>query len=335
MPLLNCIYRLQSGTRLFGIINVMKTANFLKFIIVILAVFLIAVISYFIWNRFYNQPKSQVACTMEAKLCPDGSSVGRTGPDCEFAECPPNNTVGNITYQNNRYGFDFTLPLSWKGYAIVNSAWEGRSVAENNAVVETGPEISIRHPLWTSKVPRQDIPIFIFTTGQWNSLSRDDFHIGAAPINPGELGRNNGYVFALPARYNYAFPAGFEEVDQIMQNHPLLAFEPKEIAGISGTISGNVLLGPTCPVQRIPPDPNCADKPYATKLVLTTADNPAVVAEFSSDANGNFSVKAAPGEYVIRSGGTGFYPRCSNNGTIKISADGITTTTVFCDTGIR
>lgn len=28
------------------------------------------------------------ACTMEAKLCPDGSSVGRTGPNCEFAPCP-------------------------------------------------------------------------------------------------------------------------------------------------------------------------------------------------------------------------------------------------------
>ena len=29
-----------------------------------------------------------VVCTMEAKLCPDGSSVGRTGPNCEFAACP-------------------------------------------------------------------------------------------------------------------------------------------------------------------------------------------------------------------------------------------------------
>lgn len=27
-------------------------------------------------------------CTQEAKLCPDGSYVGRTGPRCEFAECP-------------------------------------------------------------------------------------------------------------------------------------------------------------------------------------------------------------------------------------------------------
>ncbi|GEM_PF-687409 len=33
---------------------------------------------------------SPVACTMEAKLCPDGSAVGRTGPNCEFAPCPTN-----------------------------------------------------------------------------------------------------------------------------------------------------------------------------------------------------------------------------------------------------
>ncbi|KKR99438.1 MAG: hypothetical protein UU51_C0027G0002 [Microgenomates group bacterium GW2011_GWC1_41_20] len=31
---------------------------------------------------------TQKACTLEAKICPDGSSVGRTGPNCEFAPCP-------------------------------------------------------------------------------------------------------------------------------------------------------------------------------------------------------------------------------------------------------
>jgi len=30
----------------------------------------------------------QKACTMEAKLCSDGSSVGRSGPNCEFTPCP-------------------------------------------------------------------------------------------------------------------------------------------------------------------------------------------------------------------------------------------------------
>lgn len=32
-----------------------------------------------------------VECQADAKLCPDGSAVGRVGPDCEFAECPEYN----------------------------------------------------------------------------------------------------------------------------------------------------------------------------------------------------------------------------------------------------
>jgi hypothetical protein len=36
-----------------------------------------------------QQPR---ACTMEAKLCPDGSAVGRIGPNCEFAPCPTDNS---------------------------------------------------------------------------------------------------------------------------------------------------------------------------------------------------------------------------------------------------
>lgn len=29
-----------------------------------------------------------VACTMDAKICPDGSYVSRQGPECRFAACP-------------------------------------------------------------------------------------------------------------------------------------------------------------------------------------------------------------------------------------------------------
>ncbi len=35
-----------------------------------------------------STPAAPVACTMEAKMCPDGSYVGRSGPKCEFAACP-------------------------------------------------------------------------------------------------------------------------------------------------------------------------------------------------------------------------------------------------------
>ena len=37
--------------------------------------------------------KNGVACTQEAKQCPDGSYVGRIGPNCEFAECSGENSA--------------------------------------------------------------------------------------------------------------------------------------------------------------------------------------------------------------------------------------------------
>ncbi len=39
-----------------------------------------------IWRRWFKSP--EVVCTMEAKICPDGSAVGRIPPTCEFAPCP-------------------------------------------------------------------------------------------------------------------------------------------------------------------------------------------------------------------------------------------------------
>jgi hypothetical protein len=43
------------------------------------------------FERAVEPPPSDgdsVACTMEAKECPDGSFVGRQPPACEFAPCP-------------------------------------------------------------------------------------------------------------------------------------------------------------------------------------------------------------------------------------------------------
>jgi len=48
------------------------------------------------------------ACTMEAKICPDGSAVGRTGPNCEFAPCPQ--LVGN---DSDAHGCIGSAGYSW------------------------------------------------------------------------------------------------------------------------------------------------------------------------------------------------------------------------------
>jgi len=70
-----------------------------------------------------NQQNSgeQVACTMDAKLCPDGSSVGREGPKCEFKACPEvkvetpvAKTADWKTYTNTQYGFELKYPSDFK-----------------------------------------------------------------------------------------------------------------------------------------------------------------------------------------------------------------------------
>jgi putative hemolysin len=55
-----------------------------------------------------NSNPGGIACTADAKLCPDGSAVGRTGPDCEFAPCP--HLVGN---DSDIHGCKGSAGYSW------------------------------------------------------------------------------------------------------------------------------------------------------------------------------------------------------------------------------
>src|SRR5690242_5084148 len=52
-------------------------------------------------NPNIPNPNQPVACTMDAKMCPDGSYVGRVGPNCEFAMCPAGTTTtpGTKTFE--------------------------------------------------------------------------------------------------------------------------------------------------------------------------------------------------------------------------------------------
>ncbi|RAP78467.1 hypothetical protein [Paenibacillus montanisoli] len=130
------------------------------------------------------------------------------------------NQVHQTVYENTQYGFRFTLPDSWKGYTIVTDKWNGQD-ATDGKVAESGASIGIRHPEWTADKPRQDIPIYVFTIDQWNALQQEKFFIGAAPMGPSELTRNDKYVFALPARYNFAYLDGYQEVEDILKDNPI------------------------------------------------------------------------------------------------------------------
>ncbi len=61
------------------------------------------------------------ACTEEAKLCSDGSAVGRTGPNCEFTPCP----------MVERPWTDLTPPVA--------CTMEAKMCPDGSAVGRTGP----------------------------------------------------------------------------------------------------------------------------------------------------------------------------------------------------
>lgn len=132
-------------------------------------------------------------------------------------------SVTTTEYINKEYGFGLTLPQRWQGYTIVTDTWVGQHMS--GAPAERGAVITVRHPAWTMDRPRQDIPIMIFPYDAWELIQTEQLSVSAAPIPPTELGRNNRYIFALPARYNYAFPEGFEEVERIIANTPLTTFD--------------------------------------------------------------------------------------------------------------
>lgn len=151
--------------------------------------------------------------TEDATTDESGTEANTSDDENEMSE--------GVTYRNDTYGFTVNLPESWEGFTLVEDTWES-NVTDNEA---SGPQISIRHPEWTQEVPRQDIPILVFTMDQWADIEAEKYNVSAAPIPPTELNRNSTYVFALPPRYNFAYPEGYEEVEDIIDSNPLETFD--------------------------------------------------------------------------------------------------------------
>lgn len=97
-----------------------KASLLSKFALFALLFSLVAAGIYVVWTKVIPGVTKK-ACTMEAKVCPDGTSVGRVAPSCDFAPCPtsspsttPDPTVDWETYTNSKYGFQIKYPNSYK-----------------------------------------------------------------------------------------------------------------------------------------------------------------------------------------------------------------------------
>jgi hypothetical protein len=103
---------------------------------------------------------------------------------------------------------------------------------------------------------------------------------------------------------------------------------------LTGQLLGFVTTAPTCPVQRVPEDPACAPKPYATTIIARVSATGKEVGRTESNANGRFMMSFLPGSYDIEALGGNPLPRCETK-TVTLMKAATTTVDLSCDIGIR
>lgn len=117
----------------------MQKGQTLIFLLVGILVIAVAGGAYYLGRFSQNFSPTQKTCTKDARICPNGISVGRSGPNCEFTPCPstsPNpsdETADWRTYTNTQYGFSIKYPQSWSQY--IDSNW---NFADLSPDVNTG-----------------------------------------------------------------------------------------------------------------------------------------------------------------------------------------------------
>lgn len=89
----------------------------------IIVIVIVLIIGGLVWYNSARSPMANeepVSCTQEAKLCPDGSYVGRTGPQCQFAVCPGMDSWKTFTDTSNGVTFRYPETISTKYIALVD-----------------------------------------------------------------------------------------------------------------------------------------------------------------------------------------------------------------------
>jgi hypothetical protein len=101
-----------------------------------------------------------------------------------------------------------------------------------------------------------------------------------------------------------------------------------------GTLNGNVLAGPTCPVAT--PDHPCPPKPVPGRQVAIVTPDGKTVATVTTDKNGHFSVMLAPGRYTVKvARASGPFPIQRQPVFVTIVAGKTVSVQILLDTGIR
>lgn len=103
----------------------------------------------------------------------------------------------------------------------------------------------------------------------------------------------------------------------------------------TGTLTLTLTAGPVCPVEQIPPDPNCAARPVADAEVIILTPDGREVARPKSDAAGKIRLTLPQGRYIVRPvSAAGGLPSAPAEVTVDVGTTPVDVELGY-DTGIR
>lgn len=109
---------------------------------------------------------------------------------------------------------------------------------------------------------------------------------------------------------------------------------PTSTTAAQGTLTGDVVAGPTCPVEQA--ENPCPPKPVPDHKVTIKTTSGTVAATTTTDAQGHFSVSLNPGNYIIEvSTGPGLWPHQKQPVQVTVAAGQSAYVKIELDTGIR
>lgn len=102
-----------------------------------------------------------------------------------------------------------------------------------------------------------------------------------------------------------------------------------------GSVTGRVVATPTCPVQRMPPDPRCAPKPVSGARLVLSDTHGKEVAEATSGDDGRFALDAPLGPGVLTALPVGGLLAPPAPVEVTVTEAGVDVGDLAYDTGIR
>jgi len=180
-----------------------NTALYLLAAVLLLIAIMLGYALWFQLSRDTDQAEEpgEVACTLEAKICPDGTEVGRTGPNCEFAACPEEDTNDNLG------AFQPPPAIKMSSFGQTVNGVEGSYCYQQLCVDKIGPVDLVREAqISFTSIPRESI---VFR----NEAELSGVSVTILDDSGNDVENSTVLEAGVDGSFAYTIPAGVESGD--------------------------------------------------------------------------------------------------------------------------